>query len=368
VKSSLSQVGTPSISPNPVCVNVQYCVNWSAVSGATSYEVSENEGPWQGVGNVTSWCTSKGSAGSYSYRVRAVNSCGAGSPSNSASVTVNGVPGQVSTPSVSPNPVCVNVQYCVNWSAVSGATAYEISENEGPWQGVGNVTSWCTSKGSAGSYSYRVRAVNSSGCYGASSASAPILVTTQCYYVEGVVYDDGGVLQNEIVDLYLYSSPALPSKCDTTDSEGKYRIQQIPQGRYLIGCKSFHDVYNIVVDSDIIGKNIRRTGSGVYTPVEDFETDMLPKGFTLAQNSPNPFNLSTVIEFDLPKTSFVTIDVLNILGGRVRTLVQETLSPGHRFVTWDGHDSNGHDVASGVYFYRMQADEYSETKRMILMK
>jgi len=83
---------------------------------------------------------------------------------------------------------------------------------------------------------------------------------------------------------------------------------------------------------------------------------------------PNPFNPSTSISFSLHEKSRVELVIYNILGQKVRTLVNKPLEPGEHKVTWTGTDNSGRPVASGIYFYRMKAGNYSETKKMILKK
>jgi hypothetical protein len=94
----------------------------------------------------------------------------------------------------------------------------------------------------------------------------------------------------------------------------------------------------------------------------------LPTAFSLAQNMPNPFNPTTEIAFSLPAAAQVQLDILNIVGQRVRTLVDEFRAAGNHTVTWDSKDDNGNNVSSGVYFYRLRAGDYADTKKMVLMK
>jgi hypothetical protein len=91
--------------------------------------------------------------------------------------------------------------------------------------------------------------------------------------------------------------------------------------------------------------------------------DNLPARFTLEQNYPNPFNPTTTISFSVPTQSMVKLDVFNILGQQVKNLVNEERSAGNYTVTLDGSA-----IASGVYFYRLQAGSYSSARRMVLVK
>jgi len=96
--------------------------------------------------------------------------------------------------------------------------------------------------------------------------------------------------------------------------------------------------------------------------------EVLPKSYSLHQNYPNPFNATTLIKYDLPKTTAVKIVVYNILGQTVCTLADEELPAGFYSVRWNGKNGNNEDVASGVYFYRIDATDFSKTKKMVLMK
>jgi plastocyanin len=93
-----------------------------------------------------------------------------------------------------------------------------------------------------------------------------------------------------------------------------------------------------------------------------------PSEFALSQNYPNPFNPTTKIEFTLSKSSFVTLDIYDVLGRRVRTLVSERLSPGYKSVIWDGRNEDAREVVSGIYFYRIKNGESSQAKKMLLLK
>ena len=98
-------------------------------------------------------------------------------------------------------------------------------------------------------------------------------------------------------------------------------------------------------------------------------TDLpLPQEYALLQNYPNPFNPTTTIAFRLPVRAHVTLDVYSIVGRKVATLVARVMSAGEHEAMWDGRDDLGRPAASGVYFYRLEADEYVATRRMVLVK
>ena len=90
---------------------------------------------------------------------------------------------------------------------------------------------------------------------------------------------------------------------------------------------------------------------------------IIPKSFTLYQNFPNPFNPTTTIMFEITKQTFVTIKIFDIRGKRIETIISKNISPGLYSEVFDGSK-----LESGIYFYRLEANGFSETKRMILLK
>jgi hypothetical protein len=109
--------------------------------------------------------------------------------------------------------------------------------------------------------------------------------------------------------------------------------------------------------------------------VEEEPSEILPKRFVLSQNYPNPFNPLTTIHFRVDGSQFVvhsplhtTLVIYNILGQKVRTLVDEERLPGEYKVIWDGRDERGKEVSSGIYFYQLKTKDYTDTKKMVLLK
>lgn len=115
----------------------------------------------------------------------------------------------------------------------------------------------------------------------------------------------------------------------------------------------------------------------VYWPVatEPFDIDQptpvlepdsppaLPQSMHLAQNYPNPFNPSTTIAFDLPRTARVRLEVFNVLGRRVASLIDHRLRAGSHQVVWDASGA-----ATGIYFYRLATESLAITRKMILLR
>jgi hypothetical protein len=94
----------------------------------------------------------------------------------------------------------------------------------------------------------------------------------------------------------------------------------------------------------------------------------IPQTLVLEQNYPNPFNPETVIRFALPNTATVRLEVYNLLGQKVKTLVQGRLAAGYHQVTWNGTDEHGRPVASGLYLYRLDTGSRQQIRKMILMR
>ncbi len=141
--------------------------------------------------------------------------------------------------------------------------------------------------------------------------------------------------------------------------------------------KGAWEVYAVDLDGDtdidVIG-----AGTGVVGNVSWWESDLvsgspkresddqmvdLPRHLLVSSPYPNPFNASITIQYDLPKDSYVTIDIFDILGRRVTTLVNAAQPAGSHHMIWDAPDRS-----SGIYFYRIQAGEFTETKKMTLLK
>ncbi len=109
-----------------------------------------------------------------------------------------------------------------------------------------------------------------------------------------------------------------------------------------------------------------------YTPANPTDVaeadDLIPTGFVLGANYPNPFNPSTTIEYTLPSRSHVRVEVLDVLGRVVRTLVDEIQPAGDHALTWDGKDNSGAVAATGIYLYRVEAGDFTGARKMILLK
>lgn len=94
----------------------------------------------------------------------------------------------------------------------------------------------------------------------------------------------------------------------------------------------------------------------------------IPSVFFLTQNYPNPFNPATTISYGLPEEAFVKLDIFDIMGQKVRALADELQTAGYRTIVWDGRGGDGHIMASGVYFCRLQAGQKHFARKMLMLK
>ena len=109
-------------------------------------------------------------------------------------------------------------------------------------------------------------------------------------------------------------------------------------------------------------------GNQTTTVENGNESAELPEIFQLYQNSPNPFNPSTRIGFALSKSCTVDLTIYDVLGRRIITLIQGDRSAGEYTVEWDGRDALGNSVGSGTYLYQINAGEFEQTKKLLLLK
>jgi hypothetical protein len=132
--------------------------------------------------------------------------------------------------------------------------------------------------------------------------------------------------------------------------------------------KPDHSLMFVYTDANGQAKDMAPELSGLSVAMQAVDSKPLPTEFALRQNAPNPFNPSTVIVYDLPKATNVRLDIYNVLGQKVKTLVDGFQNAGTQNVIWDGHDQSGASVASGVYFYRISAGDFNATKKMMMLK
>ena len=106
----------------------------------------------------------------------------------------------------------------------------------------------------------------------------------------------------------------------------------------------------------------------VILPQMDISLSDIPNNFRLYNAYPNPFNPTTMIQYDLPEDSFISINIYDMIGRHVRTILNKRITAGQRSIIWDGTDSSGQPVSAGTYFFTIKTDQFSSTKKMIMLK
>jgi hypothetical protein len=129
------------------------------------------------------------------------------------------------------------------------------------------------------------------------------------------------------------------------------------------------DIYYSIDYNFISGPSVHRLGDMSVVSVKDEYNNSKVKGFGLVSNYPNPFNPTTTIEFSLPERATVKVEVFDILGRKVSTLINnQELNAGQQRLIWNGKNDNGIQMVSGAYIYRISSDKFSVSRKMMLIK
>ncbi|MHA2173122.1 MAG: T9SS type A sorting domain-containing protein, partial [Candidatus Kariarchaeaceae archaeon] len=159
-----------------------------------------------------------------------------------------------------------------------------------------------------------------------------------------------------------------------TDAEGKVyfnlaeylitAVGVIQTAQYTV--EAVKDSFDVFTTDVTLTENIDL--SAVVTGLEQGAESALPKQFALSQNYPNPFNPETKIKYQLPKESQVLLNIYNLLGQLVVTLVDEKQTAGNKSVIWDGRNRYSNQVSTGLYIYVLKAGDFINSKRMVLLR
>lgn len=200
--------------------------------------------------------------------------------------------------------------------------------------------------------------------------------------ISGYVYDAGGSpLSGCSVAAYETSFVwgGMAVKEDETAGDGSYMITGLATGVYYVEASTdcseqWWDHESSILNADIVSVTQPGNTSGINfnmpSAVEDEaeQTASIPESFELKQNHPNPFNPGTEIQYSLRRPGYVTLEVYNLLGQKIKTLVDEYQAAGSHDIPWDGRNEAGNTVSSGVYFYKLLVNGSSQVKRMVLLK
>ena len=190
-------------------------------------------------------------------------------------------------------------------------------------------------------------------------APTPALTITPGERLKGMVHAEGKTAEGSLVLLFLASEPGkgLPPGSGELFRVWNARVQAaLPVPELTVKRVDFGEAETIIDESG------RRAGAS------------LPEALALEQNIPNPFNPSTTISFAIPPDELeagllrVKLEIFNLRGALIRSLMDDYLPAGYHRVNWNGKDNSGRPLSSGVYFYRLCAGSRVLTRKMILLK
>jgi hypothetical protein len=270
----------------------------------------------------------------------------------------------------------------LDWQGVSGATGFDVqldnnSDFSSPVINTSTTASIYTlsSNLSGGTYYWRVRAKNSAGpgpwspTWSFSIVTAPgeptllspsdatsltdQIPTLVWQAVSGatgydLVIDDNQDFTSSVINTSTTAGVFTPSS-DLSSGKYYWRVR----AKNSAGAGPWSSTWNFTI---------------IITGVEKRKRNDIPKSFWLSQNFPNPFNPGTEIQFALPMPSDLVIKIYDITGKKMNILVQEHYQSGYYAIHWDGKDSSGKPVPNGTYLYQLQAGDYTQAKKMLLIR
>jgi len=156
----------------------------------------------------------------------------------------------------------------------------------------------------------------------------------------------------------------------STNASGAFRIDLVDPGLYtlLVTHGDFHPTEVALVE--VVANQVTNLENPIilHPLVSDVDLSLPLQYTSLKANYPNPFNPSTMISFDLAEAGNIQIEIFNLKGQKVKTVFQSFLNRGSYKIEWNGVDSTGKPVSSGIYFYRLSTENYTSTKKMLLLK
>ena len=173
-----------------------------------------------------------------------------------------------------------------------------------------------------------------------------------------IVKTEDGALEAVITD-----ADGVEHRVDLNDEDAIERLKELGLNVDII-----NNADSCKMSAMFIGENELTDDDATTGPNEKEMSDNLPEGYYLSQNYPNPFNPLTQLNFTIPKAEKVTLEIFNINGQKVKTLVDGFMEAGEHTVGWDATDDAGGRVASGMYLYKLTAGGFTASKKMTLLK
>lgn len=362
-----------------------FTANWNHSAGATNYWLDVSTASDfstlvtgfdnKDVGNVATFDVSSLSTGfTYYYRVRASNANGTSTNSNIITVDT----GVLDAPLARSATNITTTSFTARWNSSATATTYLLDVSAASdfstfitdynGKDVGNVTSCnVTSLSSSTIYYYRVRASNSGGT---SANSNTITVTT--LLAAPVAIAATNITTSGFTANWNASTGATNYWVDVSTTDDFSNVLASYNNK-SVGNVTTHIIISLTPNTTYYFRVCASNSSSTspysntitvttnVTGVDDLLN--LPTRFDLSQNYPNPFNPITTIKYQIPEETFVGIKVYNLLGSEVTTLVNEMRTVGTYEVKF-----NASQLTSGIYIYKIQAGQFSQMKKMVLVK
>ncbi len=164
--------------------------------------------------------------------------------------------------------------------------------------------------------------------------------------------------ENSLSESNVITPSIIPATNTSETAQYKFEDIEVTQG----------NTYYYWLES--IDNDLTNSFHGPVSVTLEEEEEEVPEVYAtiLKQNYPNPFNPSTTISFSIERTTEVSLDIYNVLGQRVKTLVNDVMDAGSYQTEWNGTDNDGNSVTSGIYFYRLSTDNYNKIHKMMLVK
>ena len=179
------------------------------------------------------------------------------------------------------------------------------------------------------------------------------------------LYDEDEDYYETINLLYYLENDSLYLSMELNYCDGMEAYYYIDCYEMFSTLLNIDDIQEVNVKLDVV-MSVYETGLVSLDP--NFNQSEIPSSFSLYQNYPNPFNPVTTLRYDLPEDGLVNITVYDMLGNVIKQLVNEVQNSGHKSIQWDATNNQGQPLSAGVYLYSIEAGEFSQTKKMILLK
>jgi ELWxxDGT repeat protein len=188
--------------------------------------------------------------------------------------------------------------------------------------------------------------------------------------IVGIVSITQQIAQNELKEAQNFAgtNAKVDREIEKAEEDLAHANRLFGEGNFLDAVNNYQEAWQHANKAITLAMSLLRKDYSAQD-IEKDKLNALPEKFKINQNYPNPFNPETAIIYELPKQSHVTLKIFDILGKEVRTLVNEVKPVGTHRLLWDGRDEHGAILASGVYFYRLEAGrEFKSVMKMLLMR